>query len=747
MAILPAKISLRSVRRISKRKQKESIVMNPDDQNQTADDAAPTDSDDNVAPKTSVKLNSTTNAGSRQNLLRNSGIGKRIWSIVGIAAAGVIGLGITSAVFQSKFDANQTQLDSYTSIASLISKLEINALQMRRSEKDFLLRRLPKYRGKYLKAAKHGQAVLGEIRQVPAAKGVDGASQKLSAGVKTHIAQFETVFNLQKTLGFNEKSGLQGALRKAVHGVETYLKKVKLDNLTVKMLMMRRHEKDFIMRGAQKYVARIDKRQAEFRSLLAASTLPPATQKAINGLLNDYVGKFKNFAETSLILKKETKKLSSIFAAMGPSFKKVTVFSQTRLTEARATYEQAKSTLSRTLIGLTIGILIVSIFVGFFIARSIVSPVQILSGAVSRLADGDTDVEIVGTEFRDETGTMAKALEVFRGNLIEAKKLESQQRDAENKAQAEERRHEAEKQEASGKEAERKEREAAEQHKRTEQIEKIIASFDTQISSVVETLSSATTEMQSSAETMSATAEQTNKQATAVAAASEKASVNVQTVASSTEELSASVEEISRQVTQSNEIAQNAVNEAKQTNEKVEGLAEAAQRIGDVVNLINDIASQTNLLALNATIEAARAGDAGKGFAVVASEVKSLATQTGKATEEIAAQITAIQNATNDAVQAIQGIGSTIGHLGEIATSVASAVDQQGSATREIATSVQQAAAGTQEVSNNITQVTQAASESQSSSTQMLSASKELALQGDVLRGEVDKFLQEIRAA
>ena len=415
--------------------------------------------------------------------------------------------------------------------------------------------------------------------------------------------------------------------------------------------------------------------------------------------------------------------------------------------KAAKTAEAHEHFAIKLLIGLALAAFAVGSLASFLLVRSaIVRPLNEVVGAVDAMTRGDLDVQIKARS-DDEIGAVAKALGLFRQSMIDAKRLEAQQLEAEKKAQEEERQREVAEQEAQRKEVEKREQEAAELHERTERKEEIIAAFDTQISGVVESVSSAATEMQSSAETMSATADQTSKQATAVAAASEEATVNVQTVASSAEELSASIEEINRQVTQSNQIAQNAVDEAKQTNEKVEGLAAAAQKIGDVVNLINDIASQTNLLALNATIEAARAGDAGKGFAVVASEVKSLATQTGKATEETGAQITAIQGATGEAVQAIQGIGSTIGQLGDIASSVASAVTQQGAATKEIASSVQQAAAGTQEVSSNITQVTQAATETQSSSGQMLGAAKELAQQGDVLRGEVDKFLQEIRAA
>ena len=689
-----------------------------------------------------------TGTGQRGSPLRNLSVGKRIWALVGIGAIGVIGLGITINVFQSKLDANQSKLDAYGSIASLTAELEINALQMRRSEKDFLIRKLPKYRDRYLKAEKHGHSVVEKLDQVPEAKDEHDTLQALSKGFETHASQFATVFGLQQSLGFDEKSGLQGALRKAVHSVETELKKAKLDNLTVKMLMMRRHEKDFIMRGAAKYIGRIDKRQAEFRSLLAASTLPPAEQKAINGLLDSYVSNFKKFADVSLTLKKETKKLSTIFADMAPAFKEIKDFAEQQLSAARKAYDQAKSSLMLTLLAITIAIVAVSVLAGYFMARSIVGPVRNLADVVTELADGNTDVNVTGTECRDETGTMAKALEVFRANLIETAALRVEQSETEKRTQEEEGHRAEEKRTAEGKaEEDKRQADAQAEATRKQAMIEMADSFEKSVMGVVEALSSATTEMQSSAETMSATAEQTSQQATAVAAASEEATVNVQTVASSAEELSASIEEISRQVIQSNEIAQSAVNEAKETNENVEGLATAAQKIGDVVNLINDIASQTNLLALNATIEAARAGDAGKGFAVVASEVKSLATQTGKATEEIGAQITAIQGATAEAVQAIQGIGGTIGKLGEIAASVSSAVNQQGSATREIASSVQQAAAGTQEVSGNITQVTQAASETQASAGQMLSAAKELAQQGDVLRSEVDKFLQEVRAA
>jgi len=267
------------------------------------------------------------------------------------------------------------------------------------------------------------------------------------------------------------------------------------------------------------------------------------------------------------------------------------------------------------------------------------------------------------------------------------------------------------------------------------------------VGDVVDIVSSSSQELQSTAQSMASTAEETSKQSEAVAAASEEATTNVQTVAAAAEQMAKSIEEIGQQVEQSSSIAGRAVTEADRTNVTVEGLAEAAQKIGEVVELISNIASQTNLLALNATIEAARAGDAGKGFAVVASEVKSLANQTAKATEDIAAQISGMQDATKGTVDAIKGIATTIGEISEIASSIASAVEEQSAATQEISRAVQEAATGTQEVSTNITSVNTAAVETGKSAGDVLTAAGELAKQGDTLRTEIEKFLNDDQAA
>ncbi len=365
----------------------------------------------------------------------------------------------------------------------------------------------------------------------------------------------------------------------------------------------------------------------------------------------------------------------------------------------------------------SLGILVALSIAIMVILDRIIRPLRKSTEVMRTLADGDVSVEVPALDRSDEIGEMARAVNVFKDNAIRMLEMQKEKEEAERLAQEEKRR----------------------------LMGDLSDDFEAQVKDVVEALSSATTEMQATAEQMSSMADTANRQATGVASASGQATANVQTVAAATEELSSSIAEIGRQVNQSAKISASAVAEAAATNETVQSLQEAASKIGEVVTLINDIAGQTNLLALNATIEAARAGDAGKGFAVVAQEVKNLANQTAKATEDIAGQVTAIQEQTAGAVGAIDRIRGIISEISDISTTIASAVEEQGVSTQEIARNVQQAARGTQDVNSNIEDVSSAVNEVGSAAGQVLRSTGDLSQQSTMLQTQVDKFLAQIR--
>jgi methyl-accepting chemotaxis protein len=357
----------------------------------------------------------------------------------------------------------------------------------------------------------------------------------------------------------------------------------------------------------------------------------------------------------------------------------------------------------------------------FFLAihRTIARPLTRVVGVLGDLAHGNTAVEVDGLARGDEIGAVARAMQVFKGRMVENERMHGEQDEVKRRAEAE--------------------KKAA--------IARLADAFAAATGNVVGAMSSASSGLTAAAASLSRTADSTRQTSAAAASASEQTSGNVHSVATAAEEMAAAIGEIARQVQESSRISGDAVDQARRTDERIAKLAQSAGRIGDVTALITSIAEQTNLLALNATIEAARAGAAGRGFAVVAQEVKQLAAQTAKATSEISGQIAEMQAATKDSVAAIKEIGGTIGYISEIATTIAAAVEEQGAATREISRSVQEAAIGAGKVAEDLKEVRDGAEKTGVASSEVLSAAASVSDQGSRLKAEVERFLASVRAA
>ncbi|HRE19603.1 MAG TPA: HAMP domain-containing methyl-accepting chemotaxis protein [Rhabdaerophilum sp.] len=661
-----------------------------------------------------MTLSVLKNWGARILTIRSMVVGL---SLIGIAATlAVAWIGYTSASTIETLSKRQSQ---YSMIEDRIGQLHRQLLLARRSEKDFIIRKEEKYVAANSDAVLGAADALGFLKEqsIEILPQLVSSFKELEPLLKAYEDAFADLANTSVALGLNEKLGLEGKLREAVHEAEQAVRAADRPDLTTLILMMRRHEKDFMLRGAERYRADLHKRVKELEGNLA-SLDDPSLADRIRTRISEYRTAFDGYFDGAIRKANAAKTLSSTFARVEPVLAQVDKAVDERLKAVRAEVAEQRDVQNRLKLIAVVAIIGTLAALALLIARNITSPIGAMAGAMRGIAGGDLSIEIPGRERRDEIKAMSDALVLFRDNALENERLKA---------------------DLSIEEAKRLERHRA--------LETALARFEQGAGSVMATVASAANELQAAAQVMTEAASEVMFQSTTVASAATQAATNVQNVAAAGEELSASTSSILQQVEHSRTIAKQASDDAQVSGEMIRELASSASQIGQIVDLIRGIASQTNLLALNATIEAARAGEAGKGFAVVASEVKELAGQTSRATNEISDAIGSIQGATQRAVLSIDNIINTIQEVGNLSEQISLTMSEQRSATQEIARNVQQAANGTGEVSESITQVSTAATSSGTAAEQVLSAAADLARQSETLRLEVDQLFLDARAA
>jgi len=639
--------------------------------------------------------------------------------VVGFAAIAVAYLSSERAV-EAAFGS--VQQSSRMAEASRTFKESLSSMQAR--AKDFVAQPQPGLVARFNEAHEAATDSLTIIQEL--ASETDKPTLTALAGRVANLkATFARLTAEQDELGLTEFEGIQGSLRDGGNMMEriinedmSWLSEADQRKILIPIMLMRRAEVEYRLTRADPSHSAFKQELANFEKAFAGIVAAAVMKQQLSDQVKSYTEAFANWIASTEKISRAIAVISAETRQMLPAADEIIASAGSKMASAAEGVAASQEQTKLLIIGIGIAIVLIGLVFNWLIGRSITRPLHRLSGAMKKLAAGDSSVDIPATEAKDEIGAMARTVIVFRDNAVEREQLAVTQ-----------------------------EKSVRERERRAETIATTVTHFENTVDQALAKVRGAAERLETASSALNGAADAVSEQASSAEERVGAASMNVASAASSAEELATSIGEIAGQAATSTEVASRAVTEAQRTVQTMSQLATAATRIGEVIGLIQAIAGQTNLLALNATIEAARAGEAGRGFAVVASEVKNLAGQTAKATEEVATQIGAIQSAAGDATEAIEQVNNIIGEMSGIAARVAAAVEEQNAAVSTIAEGVNRASAEARSGAEAMTRVAGASADARSTADEVKALAEALAADAEGLDTEVRRFLSEVRAA